>query len=122
MKKLFLTVLWIACSLSVQAEDRQQVLRVANWVDYIDLDLIPEFEEWYHRTTGEKIRVDYNTYTMPDTMYYQVANEHFDYDVCCPPEYLVERMMRHNLLQPIDTVDFLSRGVPNWIPRGAQHN
>jgi spermidine/putrescine transport system substrate-binding protein len=115
MKKLFLTVLWIACSLSVQAEDRQQVLRVANWVDYIDLDLIPEFEEWYHRTTGEKIRVDYNTYTMPDTMYYQVANEHFDYDVCCPPEYLVERMMRHNLLQPIDTVDFLSRGVPNWM-------
>ena len=115
MKNLLLTVLWIACSLSVQAEDRQQVLRVANWVDYIDLDLIPEFEEWYYRTTGEKIRVDYNTYTMPDTMYYQVANEHFDYDVCCPPEYLVERMMRHNLLQPIDTVNFLSLGVPNWM-------
>ena len=115
MKNLLLTVLWIACSFSVQAEDRQQVLRVANWVDYIDLDLIPEFEEWYYRTTGEKIRVDYNTYTMPDTMYYQVANEHFDYDVCCPPEYLVERMMRHNLLQPIDTVNFLSLGVPNWM-------
>ena len=115
MRKLFLIVLWIICSVSVQAEDRQQVLRVSNWVDYIDLDLIPEFEEWYYQTTGEKIRVDYNTYTMPDTMYYQVANEHYDYDVCCPPEYLVERMMRHNLLLPIDTVDFLSRGVPNWM-------
>ena len=115
MKKLFLTVLWIACSLSVQAEDRQQVLRVANWVDYIDLDLIPEFEEWYYRTTGEKVRVDYNTYTMPDSMYYQVANGHVDYDVCCPPEYLVERMMRHNFLLPIDTVDFMSHGIPNWM-------
>jgi len=115
MKKVLLFFLWMTCSFSVQAEDRQQVLRVANWIDYIDLDLIPEFEEWYFRTTGEKIRVDYNTYTMPDTMYYQVANKHFDYDVCCPPEYLVERMMRHNLLQPIDTVDFLSHGIPNWM-------
>ena len=115
MKKLLLIVLWMACSLTVQAEDRQQVLRVANWIDYLDLDLIPEFEEWYYRTTGEKVRVDYNTYTMPDTMYYQVANGHVDYDVCCPPEYLVERMMRHNLLLPIDTVDFMNRGIPNWM-------
>lgn len=115
MRKLFLIVLWITCSVSVQAEDRQQVLRVANWVDYMDLDLIPEFEEWYYRTTGEKIKVDYNTYTMPDSMYYQVADEHYDYDVCCPPEYLVERMMRHNLLLPIDTADFMSHGVPNWM-------
>jgi spermidine/putrescine transport system substrate-binding protein len=108
-------LLWMACSLSVQAEDRQHVLRVANWIDYLDPDLIPEFEEWYYRTTGDKVKVEYYTYTMPDSMYYQVANEHNDYDVCCPPEYLVERMMRHNLLLPIDTVDFRSHGIPNWM-------
>lgn len=120
-RKLLIVALWMACSLSVQAEDRQQVLRVANWIDYLDLDLIPEFEEWYHQTTGEKIRVDYNTYSMPDSMYYQVANEHYDYDVCCPPEYLVERMLRHNLLLPIDTADFMSHGVPNWMKGTAPY-
>ena len=115
MKKNILIILWMTCSLFVQAEDRQQVLRVANWIDYLDLDLIPEFEDWYYRTTGEKVRVDYETYMMPDSMYYRVANEHADYDVFCPPEYLVERMIRYRLLLPIDTVDFRSHGIPNWM-------
>ena len=115
MKRLLSIFLCLSALLSVQAEERSQVLRVSNWIDYIDLDLISEFEEWYYQTTGEKIRVDYNTYSMPDSMYYQVADRHIDYDVCCPPEYLVERMIRHNLLLPIDTADFTSHGVPNWI-------
>ena len=34
------------------AESRQDVLKVCNWEDYIDEDLISEFEEYYREKTG----------------------------------------------------------------------
>ena len=111
--------LLIICSLSLltaQAEDdRSATLKVSNWIDYIDERLIQEFEVWYEQVTGEKIKVDYETYVKPDSMYYQVSNNHKDYDVVCPPEYLVERLLRHKLLLPIDTTDFDVTKTPNWL-------
>jgi spermidine/putrescine transport system substrate-binding protein len=116
MKRFALLLLMCFCLMGICAEEhREQVLKVSNWVDYIDEKLITEFEQWYQQTTGEKIRVEYDTYVMPDTMYYKVANRHMDYDVCCPPEYLVERMFRHKLLLAVDTAVFQTTGTPNWL-------
>ena len=115
MKRFALLFLMCSCLLRICAEeDRNQVLKVSNWVDYIDESLITEFEQWYQQTTGEKIRVEYDTYVMPDTMYYRVADGRKDYDVCCPPEYLVERMLRHKLLNEIDPSLFADTGTPDW--------
>jgi spermidine/putrescine transport system substrate-binding protein len=41
--------------------DRSNMLKVYNWADYLDLDLIEEFEQWYEEQTGEPIKVMYET-------------------------------------------------------------
>ena len=38
-------------------ERRLQILKVYNWGDYIDEELIPEFEAWYEEQTGESVEV-----------------------------------------------------------------
>ncbi len=44
----------VSCS-----SDRNSVLKVYNWSDYIDESVIPEFEQWYKEHTGEDITVIY---------------------------------------------------------------
>ena len=34
------------------SEDRSQILKVYNWADYIDEELIGEFEQWDEEQTG----------------------------------------------------------------------
>ena len=37
------------------SEDRNTILKVYNWADYIDEELLDEFEEWYLEQTGESV-------------------------------------------------------------------
>ncbi len=84
-------------------EPREQVLKVYNWADYIDEDALAKFPEWYEQQTGEKIRVVYQTFDINEVMLTKIERGHEDYDVVCPSEYIIERMLRKNLLLPIDT-------------------
>ena len=36
------------------SEDRSRILKVYNWADYIDEDLIGEFEQWYEDQFARK--------------------------------------------------------------------
>ena len=56
MKKILL-FLASALMLGACAQDREQVLKVYNWSDYMDYSVIPEFEKWYEEQTGEKVKV-----------------------------------------------------------------
>ena len=38
-------------------EPRENVLKIYNWADYIDEDVLAEFPEWYKEQTGEDIRI-----------------------------------------------------------------
>ena len=40
-------------------DERAEILKVYNWGDYIDEDLIAEFEVWYEQQTGRKVTVIY---------------------------------------------------------------
>ena len=94
------------------AEDRSQVLKVYNWSDYIDEEVIPEFEAWYEEQTGEKVKVIYQTFDINETMLSKIEKGHEDYDVVCPSDYIIERMLRSDLLLPLDR-NFGS--TPNYI-------
>ena len=87
-------------------ERRMQILKVYNWGDYIDEELIPEFEAWYEEQTGESVEVIYQTFDINEVMLAKIENGHADFDVVCPSEYIIERMMRGGLLQPILTPEF----------------
>ena len=111
MKKI-LIFLAAAALLSSCAQDRSQVLKVYNWSDYIDESVIPEFEQWYEQQTGEKVKVIYQTFDINETMLSKIEKGHEDYDVVCPSDYIIERMLKNDLLLPIDR-DF--GDTPNYI-------
>ena len=93
-------------------EDRSQILKVYNWADYIDEELIGEFETWYEEQTGEKVTVVYQTFDINETMLSKIELGHEDYDLACPSDYIIERMLSNDLLLPIDK-DF--GDTPNYI-------
>ncbi len=106
MKKTFiLTALFISLLLCgcQKSEDREEVLRVLNWADYIDQDVLANFPEWYKQQTGKKIRVEYETFDINEELLSKIEDKHEDYDAVCPSEYIIEHLLRNNLIQPIDT-------------------
>ena len=52
----FMLLLFGACHPSQEA--RNKVLKVYNWADYIDEDVLAEFPQWYEEQTGEEIEVN----------------------------------------------------------------
>ena len=94
------------------SEDRSHILKVYNWADYIDEDLINEFEVWYEDQTGEPVEIIYQTFDINETMLSKIELGHEDYDVVCPSDYIIERMLKNDLLLPIDK-DF--GNTPNYL-------
>ncbi len=101
MKKL-VSLLLAALMLGACGSDRSQILKVYNWSDYIDESAIPEFEEWYQQQTGETIKVIYQTFDVNETMLSKIEKGKEDYDVVCPSDYIIERMLNNGLLLPLD--------------------
>lgn len=86
-----------------KSEDREEVLKVLNWADYIDEDVLANFPEWYRQQTGKNIRVEYETFDINEELLSKIEDEHLDYDAVCPSEYVIEHLLRKNLILPIDT-------------------
>ena len=93
MKRVATAILALCCSLAIQAQDRQQILKVYNWGDYIGVGVIEKFEKWYQQVTGQPIKVSYVTYDYPEECFDMIKDQQTEVDVFCPPEYLAERMM-----------------------------
>lgn len=100
-------------AVSVFAEDRSNVLKVYNWSDYIAEGVLDDFKSWYKEQTGENIDVIYMTFDVNEAMLSKIEKGHEDYDVVCPSDYIIERMLDKGLLLPLD---FKSLGsTPNYI-------
>ncbi len=101
MKKILFSIvaalMLVACS-----EDRSSVIKVYNWSNYIDESVIPEFEQWYEEQTGEPIKVIYQTFDINETMLAKIEKGHEDFDVVCPSDYIIERMLNGGMLLPLD--------------------
>ena len=111
MKRIF-SILAAAMMFAACSSDRDNILKVYNWSDYIDEALIGEFEEWYEEQTGEPVKIVYQTFDINETMLSKIEKGHEDYDVVCPSDYIIERMLREDLLLPIN-MDF--GDTPNYI-------
>ncbi|MCR5709954.1 MAG: ABC transporter substrate-binding protein [Bacteroidales bacterium] len=101
MKK-FLILAALSAVLMSCGSDRDQILKVYNWSDYIDETVLPEFEAWYKAQTGEDIKVVYQTFDVNETMLSKIEKGHEDYDLVCPSDYIIERMLNEDLLLPMD--------------------
>ena len=101
MKKFLILAALSAVLLSC-GSNRDQILKVYNWSDYIDESVLPEFEAWYKAQTGEEIEVVYQTFDVNETMLSKIEKGHEDYDLVCPSDYIIERMLNSGLLLPLD--------------------
>lgn len=98
-----LTFLWSLLSACGRTEEeRSHILKIYNWADYMDEEVLAEFPQWYKEQTGEDIRIIYQVFDINEIMLTKVELGHEDFDLICPSEYIIERMLKKNLLLPID--------------------
>ena len=124
MKKILYIVL-AALTVLGCSEDRAHILKVYNWADYIDEELLDEFEVWYEEQTGEPVEIIYQTFDINETMLSKIELGHEDYDVVCPSDYIIERMLASDLLLPLerdfgDTPDYIGNVAPFFTEKMSQ--
>jgi spermidine/putrescine transport system substrate-binding protein len=122
MKRFFSLIttlmLLIGIVVDTQAADREHTLKIYNWADYIDMDnVLNKFPEWYKEQTGEEVEVLYQTFDINESMLTEIEVAQEDYDVICPSEYIIERMLRQGLLLKINK-DF--GNTPNYTDSVSQ--
>lgn len=91
-------------------KDREDVktLYVYNWGEYISdgsdgsTDVNKEFEKYYYETYGEKIKVNYSTYSSNEDMYAKLSSGAASYDVVIPSDYMIERMIKEGMLEELN--------------------
>ena len=112
---LILLVLYRVPSLLVETPQKSAAVysKIYNWADYIDEDVLAEFPDWYKQQTGEDLRIIYQVFDINEIMLTKIERGHEDFDVVCPSEYIIERMLRKDLLLPIDR-NF--GNTPDYIP------
>ncbi len=121
MKRIIIAVLLIALLLpaciyltSCESDD-VTTLYVYNWGEYISdgsedtLDTNKAFEEYYYEKTGKKVVVNYSTFSSNESMYAKIESGSASYDVIIPSDYMIQRMVKEDMLAPLD----LSK-IPNY--------
>ena len=121
---------------------KEVTLRVCNWEEYIDLgdwdeeetidlesgdiigenSMVEDFEQWYYETYGVKVKVEYSTFGTNEDLYNMLTLGDV-YDIVCPSEYMIMKLMAEDKLVPLsehffDTSDennYYSKGVSPYI-------
>ena len=78
------------------AEKKGGKVVVYNWGEYLDPDVLDQFEE----ETG--IKVIYEEFETNEIMYPKVAAGAIAYDVVCPSDYMIDKMLKNDLLAEIN--------------------
>lgn len=81
---------------SEMPDDDSNNLYVYNWGEYIDPDVIDSFEE----ETG--YHVIYDVFETNEIMYPKIAADPSQYDVICPSDYMIAKMIGAGLLGELD--------------------
>ena len=93
---LIFSILLFSCDKQLINIDEKQTLYVYNWGLYIDEECIDLFEKKYD------VNVVYDMFDTNEEMYAVVERGARIYDVICPTDYMIEKMIRKNMLQSFD--------------------
>lgn len=77
-------------------EEKEQVVYVYNWGEYIDTEVIKLFE----KETG--IKVVYNEFEQNEDMYPIIKTGAVKYDVVCPSDYMIQKMIKEDMLAELN--------------------
>ena len=123
MKKRIAQILLVCIFLSLcsgvftscEEKDETLTLYVYNWGEYISdgsdesVDTNAEFEKYCKEVLGITVKVNYSTFASNESMYAKVSSGSTKYDVIIPSDYMIERMVKEDMLAPLD----LSK-IPNY--------
>ena len=92
---LSLGFVWIISFLARETHSRP-VVNICSWGEYIDTDLIDQFEA----ETG--IRVNYQTAESNETLYSLLKSGGADYDVIVPSDYMIAQLIEEDMLAELN--------------------
>lgn len=84
------------CSSNAQQTENAQNLYIFNWAEYIDPEVLTMFE----KETG--IHISYDEFETNENMYPVVEAGAIAYDLVCPSDYMIQKMLENNLLAEIN--------------------
>ncbi len=106
MKKiaaLLLVAAMIVCVCGLAAcGGSTETLNILNWGEYIDPELITQFEDTYG------IKVKYSTMTSNEEMLVKLTSADNIYDLCFPSDYIIEKLIAQDMLAPLN-----KENIPN---------
>lgn len=105
-------------------------LYVYNWGEYISdgsegsEDVNANFEAWYYKTYGQRVKVVYSTYSSNEDMYAKLTSEAVSYDVIIPSDYMIQRLIEENWLLPLDysNIPEASNVAPEFMGENAEYD
>lgn len=122
-KLLLVSLLSLTSLVGCGSRQYTHTLRVFNWGEYVDPDVIAGFQREFD------CKVIYETFDSNESMYTKLLGGN-KYDIMVPSEYMIERLIKENLLQKMDwslitNKDSLDNAVLNqsfdknndyWVP------
>ena len=132
---LFLILACLAVFVGCDQENKDViVLRVSNWEEYIDQgewdaeeaieledgtvilgesSLVEDFEQWFFETYGKRVVVEYSTFGTNEELYNQLTMGD-SYDLVCPSEYMIMKMMEEGMVEPYSAEFFEEENENNY--------
>lgn len=125
--------------MTVQAKEDVITLRICNWEEYIDLGewdedevieldngvtilgentMMDDFCDWYYETYGQRVEIEYSCFGTNEELYNQLTLGD-TYDLVCPSEYMIMKLMTEGELQPLSESFFDETDENNYYIRGV---
>ena len=108
---LSFSILFSSCTI-----EETDTLYVYNWGEYMadgfdgTDDVNALFEEWYAKKhPGKRIKINYSTFSSNESMYAKIESGAAAYDVIIPSDYMIQRMVKEEMLLPLDI-----EKIPNY--------
>ena len=119
--------------------EKEVTLRVCSWEEYIDeggwdedeameLDngttifgensMVEDFENWYYENYGVKVNVQYSCFGTNEDLYNMLTLGDV-YDLVCPSEYMIMKLMSENKLEPLSDGFFDESNNKNYYINGV---
>lgn len=119
--------------------EKEVTLRVCSWEEYIDeggwdedeameLDngttifgensMVEDFENWYYENYGVKVNVQYSCFGTNEDLYNMLTLGDV-YDLVCPSEYMIMKLMSENKLEPLSDGFFDESNDKNYYINGV---
>lgn len=93
---ILLVLLILMTTIVAGCGEKKPSINVYNWGDYIDRDVLKDFEKEFG------IKVNYDTFATNEDMYVKIKQGGSSFDVIFPSDYMIERMIREDLLVKLD--------------------